>query len=339
MIQQCEQPFISIVIISRDRHELLEGAVKSILKMDYPSERYEIVVVEEGDKPFAVSQTKYVFLPRRNLGLGYARNQGVTHSKGEIILFTDDDCIVDKNWANEMVRAIAENKVKGVAGTTLAQKGNSIGRCEEILGFPGGGLKRHLKANGKITPTKLLSGCNCGYAKKIFGTMKFEEKGYGALGADDYVLGIKVSEKYGCVYNPNAIVYHKPRGSLVKIIKWFERRRINEFLVNEKNWGKKNYGVFFRSWYQIVLFRIGVLLGLILGGKLTSMIAVCFILLYILVLYLRHYKIVAYRRDYSVLFVLPFVKIFMDIGILKAEIKYLCYPYKSLLGALGEYSR
>ena len=339
MTKQDTFPFASIVVISRDRHKLLEEAVRSLLEVAYPSDRYEIIVVEEADEPQPIRQTNYIFLPRRNLGLAYARNQGVKHSKGDIILFTDDDCIVDRDWLKNMVQIIVKEGVGGVAGTTLAQDGNAIGKCEEIMGFPGGGVKRYVKSGGRIEPTKLLSGCNCAYDKKVFETMTFEEKGVGILGGDDCMLGIQVSEKYGCKYNPNAIVYHKPRGNLFKIVKWFERRRINEFLYEEKEHGTKNYYTLLRGLHKSVLLRILIILTLILCGAFTSIIAFALIIFYFCVLYYKHLRIIIFTKEYSTVFVLPIVKIFMDIGILKAEIKYIFCPYKTLFGVLSEYRR
>ena len=332
-------PFISVIVISKDRHHLLQEAVESLKNMDYPKEWYEIVIIEEGDVPLPIPETKYFFIQRKNLGLGYARNLGVNHSKGDIILFTDDDCVVDKDWAKLMVQTIINENVGGVAGSTLSRKSNVVGICEEIMGFPGGGLKRFLKSKGKVVLTKYLSGCNCGYDRKVFKEIKFEEKGYGALGADDYMMGIQVSDKFGCCYNPDAIVWHKPRGNLLDIIKWFERRKINDFLVKEKFAGLKSFYTFIKEWRLIVSFRIMALIILVFAGKATATFAGVLILLYFLILYFRHYPMIKFRKKFSVLIVLPFVKVCMDIGVLKAEIKYIFCSYKSLLNTLSEYSR
>ena len=102
-------PLVSVVVISRDRHKTLEETVQSLLALDYPPEKYEIVVIEEGDKPLPIPQTNYVFLPRQNLGLGYARNQGVKAAKGEFIAFTDDDCLVKHDWLYQIIQPMLHN--------------------------------------------------------------------------------------------------------------------------------------------------------------------------------------------------------------------------------------
>ena len=119
--------FVSIVVISKDRRDDLEKAVDSLVRLDYPREYFEIVVVEEGDSPQPLEGVEYIFLPRRDLGLGYARNTGVRNAKGDIIAFTDDDCIVDPLWLKEILAGFEDPMVQGVAGATFAQENGLIG--------------------------------------------------------------------------------------------------------------------------------------------------------------------------------------------------------------------
>ena len=83
--------------------------------------------MEEGDSPQPLEGVEYIFLPRRDLGLGYARNTGVRNAKGDIIAFTDDDCIVDPLWLKEILAGFEDPMVQGVAGATFAQENGLIG--------------------------------------------------------------------------------------------------------------------------------------------------------------------------------------------------------------------
>lgn len=333
-------PFVSIVVISKDRHDELEKAIGSLLKIDYPGDRYEIVVVEEGDSPTPLDGVKYVPIPRRNLGLGYARNTGVKNTTGEIIAFTDDDCLVDEAWLKEIVECFRDPEVFGVAGATFAQKGSLIGNCEDILGFPGGGHKRYHKFKGKIGETRLLSGCNCSYRRSVFDELSFKEDGYGRLGADDYLIGITVAKIHKCLYNPKAIVYHKPRGALFTIIRWFSRRRINELLFKEKRNGVKNYKTLLEKPHNIIMVRFFIALMLPLFFGLKGLIALITIaVIWYLFLLMRYFPISKYFNNRLVAFLVPIVKTFMDIGIMVGEWNYLTKSHEKLGMTLNEYKR
>jgi glycosyltransferase involved in cell wall biosynthesis len=327
-------------VISKDRHDYLNIAVRSLLDLDYPRERYEIIVVEEGDAPTPLLGVKYVFLPRRNLGLGYARNTGVRNAKGELIAFTDDDCLVDRHWLAEIVAAFADPQVGGVAGSTFAQPGSLIGNCEDILGFPGGGHRRYHDAKGRVTETNLMSGCNCAYRRDVFDKWSFKEDGFGKLGGDDYLMGILVARDYKCLYVPTAIVYHKPRGSLRRIITWFARRRINELLFEEKDDGQKNFRSLIDRPHRVMLFRVPalVLLPLLLGWVGAAIVFILGLLWYVLILR-RSLPVVQYFENGNVAFLVPIVRSFMDLGALIGEWRYLTQNHEKLGSTLNEYRR
>ncbi len=333
-------PFVSIIVISKDRRMDLKKAVVSLKQLDYPVKRYEIVVVEEGDIPNPVEGARYVYLPRRSLGLGYARNMGVKSTQGEIIAFTDDDCLHDKQWLTKMVKTLMETNAGGVAGATLVQPGGLIGKCEEIMGFPGGGLKRVLKAKGLITKTNLLSGCNCAYKRLVFEDFQFKEDGFGKLGGDDWLLGLQVSEKYSSYFNPEAVVYHKPRNNLLKIAKWFSRRRINELLSKEEKSGKKGIRILIEEFKSLISLRLFSWIGLTVSlGFYGFLIGLAGLLLIMGIVIVRHFPGIKYYNDFRLVLILPLVKLSMDAGILKAELLYLFFSGKILNLQLEEYNR
>ncbi len=69
---QGEWPAVSVIIVTRGRHEAAIEAVRSVLQVDYPAEKLEVVVIEETEDPSPIEgdQVRYVAIPMRNLGLG-----------------------------------------------------------------------------------------------------------------------------------------------------------------------------------------------------------------------------------------------------------------------------
>ena len=110
---------ISTVIITKDRPEMLHRCLNSFtIQTEMP---YEIIIVDSS----AGSATKetvasfngklpihYLYQPQK--GYSIARNTGINYAGGDIIAFTDDDCIVDQNWVANILHA--HNKFTHAAG-------------------------------------------------------------------------------------------------------------------------------------------------------------------------------------------------------------------------------
>ncbi|HVE11788.1 MAG TPA: glycosyltransferase [Elusimicrobiota bacterium] len=108
---------VSIVIPTFRRRRLLERCLSACLTQTLPEEVYEIVVCDdagEGDLPFAVRKAGERFgrfdlrclRPGESRGPAAARNRGWRAASGEIIAFTDDDCIPAFDWLEEGLRAM-----------------------------------------------------------------------------------------------------------------------------------------------------------------------------------------------------------------------------------------
>ena len=106
-------PFVSVVVPTYNRWAQLRDCMKSLIRQTYPSERYEIIVVDDGSKD-RTKQTvqefksiKYIY--QDNKGPSAARNAGIKIAKGEIIAFIDDDCTANKSWIENFARVFGKN--------------------------------------------------------------------------------------------------------------------------------------------------------------------------------------------------------------------------------------
>ncbi len=113
---------ISIVIASKDRPELLQRVYRAVCDQRIPSGiDYEIIVVDDGSTPpYTAEQFPRVrFLRTEGVGPARARNLGVAHASGTVVMFTDDDVIVDSEWlASAWEFLVAHREHAGVTGDT-----------------------------------------------------------------------------------------------------------------------------------------------------------------------------------------------------------------------------
>jgi cellulose synthase/poly-beta-1,6-N-acetylglucosamine synthase-like glycosyltransferase len=108
-----------VIVPVRDGESTIASCLDSILATDYPADRREILVVDNGstDSTPALIQTRavrYLHEPKR--GVSNARNQGIAQSSGEILAFVDADCVVEPQWLTELVRPFEDVEVGSVAG-------------------------------------------------------------------------------------------------------------------------------------------------------------------------------------------------------------------------------
>jgi GT2 family glycosyltransferase len=322
---------ISILICSKDRRSYLERLISN-LKDNKTDLSFEIVVVEETNKVVPIDSVIYITHPIANRGISYARNLAVTHAKGNIIVFLDDDCIVHDQWLDHLLEPFREASVVGVQGgvTVPADTTHSIGWAETLLGFPGGGIKRILEAEASVQETKEISTLNCAYQKWVVDKIGgFDDRL--KLGGEDYVLAKKACGYGKCLFVPDAMVSHEERGSFKKIWSWFVRRGHAEVDVirtgSQKDTTLRTVLQGSISVKLCILLLISLLFYLLLlGWPITFLFIAIVILVFIVIQYLRYYKVWKMSdAPFMALILLPVIKLWMDAAMDWGRIKGLLF--------------
>src|SRR5688572_8958532 len=103
-------PFVSVIVPVLNDEARIGGCVAALLAQDYPRERYEVIVVDNGstDRTYEVVRGYPVtLLSEAQIRSSFAaRNKGMREAVGEIFAFTDSDCTPAPQWLAEGVRAI-----------------------------------------------------------------------------------------------------------------------------------------------------------------------------------------------------------------------------------------
>jgi len=102
---------LSVIIPTYNRKDALRECIFSLLNQDYPGEKYEIIIVDDGSSDgtaaliAALSQEypNLQYLQRPHQGPAAARNVGIKYSHGAIIALTDNDCIPASDWVRNIL--------------------------------------------------------------------------------------------------------------------------------------------------------------------------------------------------------------------------------------------
>lgn len=119
-----ESPYVSVVVPTRARPQFLRNCLESLLNLDYPADRYEIIVVEDGTEvgqEVTEEASRHSPVPVRyrripHSGAATSRNVGLQLAGGEVVAFIDDDGMAVPGWLRRHVQGLLKDGVAGVGG-------------------------------------------------------------------------------------------------------------------------------------------------------------------------------------------------------------------------------
>ena len=216
---------VSVIIPSYNRKDLLQKNLEAINNQKYKG-YLEIIVVDDGStdgtlqmlENKATLDSKFVFKYFSNLHTGpaKARNLGITHAKGDILIFLDDDSVVqDDNYIQKMAESFDEENVGIVAGRT-EDFYSGILKLIKAGDPPEIDFDNPLKLKAVVgTPTKNAASLREAVSK-VGGFNPIFKYAFG----EDVDLCIKISNLgYKLAFCSEALVYHYPTYSFKGHIK------------------------------------------------------------------------------------------------------------------------
>ncbi len=130
-----ELPKVSVVVAARNEEENIKRCIKSILEIDYPEDKIEIIVADDGSTDRTPEIVSNLQKDNPNLkllkiesqvnnlkGKANALAQAIDKATGEFIFMTDADCAVPKTWVKGMLRYFDE-KTGVASGITIIEPG------------------------------------------------------------------------------------------------------------------------------------------------------------------------------------------------------------------------
>lgn len=116
-------PYVSVIVPVYNDRERLTRCLEALAKQTYPTDHYEIVVVDNGsDEPVQplVQRFESVILGHESRPGSYAaRNRGLEMARGDVLAFTDADCIPHPEWMEAGVRCLTKTKDCGLVGGSV----------------------------------------------------------------------------------------------------------------------------------------------------------------------------------------------------------------------------
>lgn len=184
-----ERSLVSAIVVTRDRPHLLAGALSAVRGQSW--ERREIVVVDNaGDLDLQAPDVRVVRAPHATLG--QARQRGVEAACGDVVAFTDDDCVPRSDWLESLVHALERNpQWLGVQGRTMPEAG-PVGSHAIRVGRPG----------------SLFQTSNMAYRRDVLNEAGGFDGDFSGW-FEDTALAARVLERGPIGFAPDAVVVHR----------------------------------------------------------------------------------------------------------------------------------
>ena len=220
------KPILSVIIPTYKRNALLKRALDSLLKQQFPSQLYEIIIVFDGvpekeSKEIVQLYQSYAhdrmkFVRQRHAGPAQARNYGVSLSAGEILCFIDDDCIADERWLQALYHAHQQDAYAAFAGRVLfIEKKRMIPQYLSDRGF-------YTAADSYEQEPAFFITANVSMKRHVFLSLGGFDPQFITSGGEDRDFSCRLKAHTGRIlFVPDAVVYHDVPNSLCRVIKTF----------------------------------------------------------------------------------------------------------------------
>jgi glucosyl-dolichyl phosphate glucuronosyltransferase len=249
---------VSVVICAYNRAHLLQLCIDSLHALDFPKEKFEVVVVDNnstdntGAVCAGISQRypslNFRYLKEMQQGVGYTRTRGAREATGELIAYIDDDCLAEPDWLSKIVAFYNEHPEAMSTGGRIIPK--YLAPMAGWFGKYFWGLVGNYDLGQKIfrmQGVRYPSGANMHFRKKAF-----EQYGYfdGALGrsgkslvaGEEKAMYLKlIAGNEAVYYLPHVIVHHHVEANKFDVN--YVRRHsagigASERLMNKGSWWK-----------------------------------------------------------------------------------------------------
>lgn len=196
---------ISVIIPVYNGRQTLADCLQALQNQTHPPD--EVIVVDDGstdDSAMIAGRFGVKVLQQINAGPAAARNRGAVAATGDILLFTDADCIPAPHWVERMQAAFADPRIAGAKGEYRTHQRELVARFvqQEYQ-------DRYDRMAGKTT-IDFVDTYSAGYRRELFLAAGGFDASFPTASVEDQEFSFRLAKQgHRLVYVPGAVVYHQ----------------------------------------------------------------------------------------------------------------------------------
>ncbi len=203
----------SIIIPAHDRPGQLAACVTALAELDYPRDRFEVIIVDDGSSQ-PVDSAISLFCDRicirvyrqGNAGPGPARNAGALQAGGRVLAFTDDDCTPRTDWLKTLAARYASTPDPAIVGGSIvnALEDNPYATASQFTVSVG-----YAFHNSDPEHARFFTTSNLAVPADRFRELGGFDESFGTTASEDRELcGRWQHRGYRMIYAPEVVVNH-----------------------------------------------------------------------------------------------------------------------------------
>ncbi len=243
-------PRVSVVVCAYDAERTIDQCLASLAVLNYPD--YEVIVVNDGsrDRTLAIAESHGYcrIISQSNRGLSVARNVGAAAATGEIVAYTDSDCVADPDWLSYLVAKMEASNLAACGGPNFPPPEDTL--VPAVVAVAPGG-PTHVLLSDEIA--EHIAGCNMAFRREALMQLGGFDPIYRAAGDDVDICWRFQDAGYVIGYSPAAVVWH------------FRRNTVTAYCNQQRGYGKAEALVYAKHPFRFNLFGQAKWLGRIYG--------------------------------------------------------------------------
>jgi glycosyltransferase involved in cell wall biosynthesis len=204
---------VSVIVPAYNAEGTLDCCLHALEQQTVPRESYEILVVDDGSsdgtRARAEAHPGVRVLAQANAGPAAARNLGVQHAHGEIVLFTDADCEPAPDWIERMLaplhgdKALHNDGIVGMKGSYLTRQREVVARFAQLE------YEDKYDRMAREPYIDFVDTYAAGYRRNVFLANGGFDPAFPVASVEDQEFSFRLARQgYRMVFVPEARVYH-----------------------------------------------------------------------------------------------------------------------------------